>query len=71
MGLLDVLIPFQQISGQDQPEVDPTLDASGLEGLAQQIGLLAAAELPVSSSCDAETCFPMTPSEVITGSTGF
>jgi hypothetical protein len=71
MGLLDVLIPFQQISGQGQPEVDPTLDASGLEGLAQQIGLLAAAELPVSSSCDAETCFPMTPSNVITGSTGF
>jgi hypothetical protein len=71
MGLLDVLIPFQQISGQDQPEVDPTLDASGLEGLAQQIGLLAAAELPVSSSCDAETCFPMTPPNVITGSTGF
>jgi hypothetical protein len=71
MGLIDVLIPFQQISGQDQPEVDPTLDASGLEGLAQQIGLLAAAELPVSSSCDAETCFPMTPSTVITGSTGF
>ena len=71
MGLIDVLIPFQQISGQDQPEVDPTLDASGLEGLAQQIGLLAAAELPVSSSCDAETCFPMTPSNVITGSTGF
>jgi hypothetical protein len=71
MGLIDVLIPFQQISGQGQPEVDPTLDASGLEGLAQQIGLLAAAELPVSSSCDAETCFPMTPSTVITGSTGF
>jgi hypothetical protein len=71
MGLLDVLIPFQQISGQGQPEVDPTLDASGLEGLAQQIGLLAAAELPVSSSCDAETCFPMTPPNIITGSTGF
>jgi len=71
MGLLDVLIPFQQISGEGQPEVDPTLDAAGLEGLAQQIGLLAAAELPVSSSCDAETCFPMTPPNVITGSTGF
>jgi hypothetical protein len=71
MGLLDVLIPFKEISGLGQPEVDPTLDASGLAGLAQQIGLLAAAELPVSASCDAETCFPMTPPNVITGSTGF
>ena len=71
MGLLDVLIPFQQISGLDQPEVDPTAMANGTAGLAQQIGLLAAAELPVSSSCDAETCFPMTPPNVITGSTAF
>jgi hypothetical protein len=71
MGLLDVLIPFKEISGLDQPEIDPTADADGTAGLAQQIGLLAAAELPVSSSCDAETCFPMTPPEVITGSTGF
>ncbi|MGA8332570.1 MAG: hypothetical protein WB777_25295 [Mycobacterium sp.] len=71
MGLLDVLIPFKEISGLGQPEVDPTLDASGLAGLAQQIGLLAAAELPVSASCDAETCYPMTPPNVITGSTGF
>ena len=45
--------------------------ANGTAGLAQQIGLLAAAELPVSSSCDAETCFPMTPPNVITGSTAF
>ena len=71
MGLLDVLIPFPQISGLDQPEVDPTAMANGTAGLAQQIGLLAAAELPVSSSCDAETCFPMTPPNIITGSTGF
>jgi hypothetical protein len=71
MALVDVLIPFKDISGLGQPEVDPTLDAAGLEGLAQQLGLLAAAELPVSSSCDAETCFPMTPANVITGSTGF
>ncbi|BBX45804.1 hypothetical protein GCM10009641_72170 [Mycobacterium cookii] len=71
MGLLDVLIPFPQISGLDQPEIDPTADASGTAGLAQQIGLLAAAELPTSASCDAETCFPMTPPNIITGSTSF
>ncbi len=71
MGLLDVLIPFPQISGLDQPEIDPTAMADGTAGLAQQIGLLAAAELPVSSSCDAETCFPMTPPNIITGSTSF
>jgi hypothetical protein len=71
MGLLDILIPFPQISGLDQPEIDPTADADGTAGLAQQIGLLAAAELPTSASCDAETCYPMTPPNVITGSTDF
>jgi hypothetical protein len=71
MGLLDVLIPFSAISGLDQPEIDPTADAAGLAGLAQQIGLFAAAELPVSASCDAETCYPMTPPNIVTGSTGF
>jgi hypothetical protein len=70
MGFMDVLLPFApQISGLDQPEIDPTADADGTAGLAQQIALLAAAELPVSGSCDAETCYPMTPPNVITGST--
>jgi len=72
MGILDTLLPFApQLSGLDQPEIDPTLDADGTAGWAQQIGLLAAAELPVSSSCDAQSCGPMTPPEVITGSTGW
>ena len=72
MGLLDMALPFApQISGLDQPEIDPTADADGTAGLAQQIALLAAAELPVSGSCDAETCYPMTPPNVITGSTAF
>jgi hypothetical protein len=72
MGLLDMALPFApQISGLDQPEIDPTADADGTAGLAQQIGLLAAAELPVSSSCDAQACAPMTPAEVITGNTGY
>jgi len=71
MGILDTLLPFApQISGLDQPEIDPIADANGTAGLAQQIGLLAAAELPTSASCDAESCAPMTPSEVITGNTG-
>jgi hypothetical protein len=72
MRLLDMALPFApQISGLDQPEIDPTADADGTAGLAQQIGLLAAAELPVSSSCDAQACAPMTPAEVITGNTGY
>ena len=72
MGLIDMALPFApQISGLDQPEIDPIADANGTAGLAQQIGLLAAAELPVSTSCDAQTCAPMTPSEVITGNTGY
>jgi hypothetical protein len=72
MGLLDMALPFApQISGLDQPEIDPTADANGTAGLAQQIALLAAAELPTSASCDAQTCAPMTPPEVITGNTGY
>jgi hypothetical protein len=43
----------------------------GLGGLQYQLDGFLAAELPVSDSCDAETCFPMTPPEVITGSTSF
>jgi len=71
MGLIDVLVPFQAISGQDQPEIDPTAMANGTSGLAQQLGMLAAAELPVSASCDAQTCAPIVPTPVITGSTAF
>ena len=72
MGLLDMALPFApQISGLDQPEIDPIADANGTAGLAQQISLLAAAELPTSASCDAQTCAPMTPPEVITGNTGY
>jgi hypothetical protein len=71
MGLLGMMIPFPQISGLGQPEIDPTVDANGTAGLAQQIALFAAAELPTSSSCDAQTCFPMTPPNVITGSTAW
>jgi hypothetical protein len=40
-------------------------------GLNYEFAGLLAAELPVSSSCDAVSCFPMTPPEVITGSTQF
>lgn len=43
----------------------------GLGGLNYQIDGLLAAELPVSGSCDAATCFPIVPPEVITGSTQF
>jgi hypothetical protein len=72
MGLLDMALPFApQISGLDQPEIDPIADANGTAGLAQQIALLAAAELPTSASCDAQTCSPLTPAEVITGNTGY
>jgi hypothetical protein len=41
----------------------------GLGGLQYQIDGLLAAELPVSAACDAEGCAPMTPPDVITGST--
>lgn len=41
----------------------------GMGGLQYQIAGFLAAQLPVSASCDAETCYPMTPPDVITGST--
>jgi hypothetical protein len=41
----------------------------GMGGLQYQLAGLLAAELPVSASCDAEGCAPMTPPDVITGST--
>jgi hypothetical protein len=41
----------------------------GLGGLQYQLAGFLAAQLPVSDSCDAETCYPMTPPDVITGST--
>jgi hypothetical protein len=40
-------------------------------GLNYELAGLLAAEIPVSSSCDAVSCFPMTPANVITGNTGF
>ena len=43
----------------------------GEGGLQYQLAGFLAAQLPVSDSCDAETCFPMTPPDVITGSTSF
>src|ERR1700761_4963864 len=43
----------------------------GVGGLQYQLAGLMAAELPVSASCDAEACYPMTPPDVITGSTSW
>jgi hypothetical protein len=40
-------------------------------GLDYELAGLLAAEIPVSSSCDAVSCYPMTPPDVITGSTQF
>ena len=41
----------------------------GVGGWDYQIDGLLAAELPVNASCDAATCAPITPPDVITGST--
>ena len=43
----------------------------GVGGLQYQIDGLLAAELPVSASCDAMTCAPITPPPVITGDTSY
>lgn len=62
-GIFDSLLPFPALSGAGGGELDQS-------GLAQQVFLLAAAELPVSSSCDAETCAPLAPTSPLTGFTG-
>ena len=54
----DLLAPF------------PGLD-NGVGGLQYQIDGLLAAELPVSASCDAMTCAPITPPPVLTGDTNY
>jgi hypothetical protein len=55
-SVISTLLPF------------PALD-DGDGGLEYQIDGLLAAELPVSASCDAQTCAPINPSDVVTGST--
>jgi hypothetical protein len=70
MAIFDFLFPFApQVSGLDQPEIDPALLANGTAGLGQQFAMLAAAELPVSASCDAVQCAPLVPTDPITGLT--
>lgn len=66
-SLINLLIPFKQISGLGAPEIDPVADAAGTAGLGQQLALLAAAELPASASCDADWCSPLYPTTTITG----
>ena len=41
----------------------------GYGGLEYQVDGLLAAELPVNASCDAETCFPIVPGNIVTGIT--
>lgn len=69
MALVDILIPFKEISGLGSPEIDPVAAAAGTAGLGQQLALLAAAELPADASCDADWCAPLHPTMPITGLT--
>lgn len=66
MGLVDMLIPFKEISGLGSPEIDPEALAAGTAGLGQQLAMLAAAELPSNAACDLE-CSPLHPTSPITG----
>lgn len=69
MALVDLLIPFRDISGLGSPEIDPVAAANGTAGLGQQLALLAAAELPPNASCNADWCAPLHPTTTITGFT--
>jgi hypothetical protein len=66
IALIDNLIPFSAFT-------EGFTNASGVyePGLNYEFAGLLAAELPVSSSCDAISCAPMTPPEVLTGDTGY
>jgi hypothetical protein len=63
MSVEDFLLPFPALSGMGQPETDFSA------GLGQQLWGLVAAELPISSSCDAMDCIPQVPTPPITGVT--
>jgi hypothetical protein len=63
MAVEDFLLPFPALSGMGQPETDFSA------GLGQQLWGLVAAELPISSSCDAMDCIPQVPTPPITGVT--
>jgi hypothetical protein len=66
IALIDNFIPFTAFT-------EGFTNANGVyePGLDYEFAGLLAAELPVSSSCDAVSCAPMTPSEVLTGNTGY
>jgi hypothetical protein len=66
IALIDNFIPFSAFT-----EGFTNADGVYEPGLNYEFAGLLAAELPVSSSCDAITCYPMTPPDVITGSTQF
>lgn len=77
-ALVDMTIPLSGITGEDQPEVgapgwdqaDINEAANGTLPLSQQITLFLDAELPVSSSSDADWSSPLIPVETITGNSG-
>jgi hypothetical protein len=66
IALIDNFIPFTAFT-------EGFTNSAGVyePGLNYEFAGLLAAELPVSSSCDAVSCYPMTPPDVITGSTQF
>src|ERR1700728_5000804 len=59
MGLIDMALPFApQISGLDQPEIDPIADANGTAGLAAKNGLLVGVALRRSKFHDPQNITP-------------
>src|SRR6185312_190957 len=66
IALIDNFTPFTAFT-----EGFTNADGVYEPGLNYEFAGFLAAELPVSSSCDAITCYPMTPPDVITGSTQF
>ena len=65
VALIDNFLPFTAFT-------EGFTNSAGVyePGLDYELAGLLAAEIPVSSSCDAVSCLPMTPANVITGNTG-
>ena len=63
MAVANLAVPFPALSGMG-------LDQSDQNGLGQQLWHLVAAELPVSTLCDADGCVLTAPTSPITGISG-
>lgn len=64
-SLVDLLVPFPELSGADGDQSD-----FNYPGLGQQLAGLAAVEIPANPTCESLDCLPLVPTAPITGLSG-